>query len=60
MGHNIVSKLVYNLLTGPRTYLYRGYIKYHGHPSMYVYIYIDLCIVYRFRDSSSFIDLLSF
>ena len=32
----IVSKLVYNLLVGLITYLYRGYnpvTKYHGHPS---------------------------
>ena len=32
----IVSKLVYNLLKGLITYLYRGYnpvTKYHGHPS---------------------------
>ena len=32
----IVSKLVYNLLKGLITYLYRGYnpvSKYHGHPS---------------------------
>ncbi len=32
----IVSKLVYNLLKGITTYLYRGYTpvtKYHGHPS---------------------------
>ena len=32
----LLSKLVYNLLRGLTTYLYRGYnpvAKYHGHPS---------------------------
>ncbi len=34
----IVRKLVYNLLMGLTTYLYRDYnpfTKYHGHPSIY-------------------------
>ena len=36
----MVSKLVYNLLVGLITYLYRGYnpvTKYHGHPSIHVF-----------------------
>ena len=38
VSNYLVSKLVYNLLRGLTTYLYRGYnplTKYHGHPSRY-------------------------